>query len=404
MRADFERARTSRVPTFRTAHGLVTLAATGLAERGSALTRAILWPTHHPHLYAPSGRHFMFWDTLRSDFQHAIRLAVKSPVVTTLTILALALGIGATTAIFAVVNSVLIKPLPYSDPDRLVVVWSNATQQGRPQNTISPANYRDFASMNTTLQGLESYFSFVTPLEVVVDGGPSEVTIGVTVTPRLFALLGRAPLMGRALSDDPAAFELLISHAYWQRRFGGDAAVIGRKVQVGAYPATIVGVMPPDFTFPYGTMLGPSGFTRVTTVDVWAPMRFEGALAAVNRMLTPQGQLVRGTHWLGAIGRMKPGVSVEQVQADMATVAAQLEQAYPQTNKGWGATVVPVLEQTVGGVRGPLMVLLAGVAFVLLIATVNVANLVLARSIARQKELATRVALGAGRRRRFSRR
>jgi putative ABC transport system permease protein len=339
----------------------------------------------------------MFWDTLRSDFQHAVRLARKTPLVTSLTVVALALGIGATTAIVAVVNSVLLKPLPYSDPDRLVVVWSNASQQGRPQNTISPANYRDFASMNTTLQGLEGYFSFVTPLEMVVDGGQSEVTIGVTVTPGLFDLLGRSPLLGRGLGSNPEATEVILSYGFWQRRFGGDPAVIGRPIQIGSYPSTIVGVMPQDFTFPYGTMLGPSGFTRVTSIDLWAPMHFQGALAAVNRMLTPQGQLVRGTHWLGAIGRMKPGIAVEQVQADLSTVAAQLEKAYPETNKGWGATVVPVLDQTVGTIRGPLLVLLAGVAFVLLIATVNVANLVLARSIARQKELATRVALGAGR-------
>jgi putative ABC transport system permease protein len=339
----------------------------------------------------------MFWDTLRSDFQHAIRLARKTPLVTSLTIVALALGIGATTAIVAVVNSVLLKPLPYADPDRLVVVWSNASQQGRPQNTISPANYRDFASMNTTLQGLEGYFSFVTPLEMVVDGGQSEVTIGVTVTPALFDLLGRSPVLGRGLGSNPEATEVVLSYGFWQRRFGGDPGVIGRPIPIGSYPSTIVGVMPRDLTFPYGTMLGPSGFTRVTSVDLWAPMHFHGALAAVNRMLTPQGQLVRGTHWLGAIGRMKPGIAVEQVQADLSTVAAQLEKAYPDTNKGWGATVVPVLDQTVGTIRGPLLVLLAGVAFVLLIATVNVANLVLARSIARQKELATRVALGAGR-------
>jgi predicted permease len=395
MRADFERAATTRASgTVRTLGALVLC---GLAERWSALERATLWPNQRAHLYEPAGRHHMFWDTLRSDLQHAIRLATKTPLVTALTTLALALGIGATTAIFAVVNSVLMKPLPYANPDELVVVWSNASQQGRPQNTISPANYRDFAALNTTLQGLEAYFSFVTPLELVVDGGSSEVTIGVTVTPRLFELLGRAPALGRSLSADPAAMEVLLSHAYWQRRFGGDPGVIGRTVQISAYPATIVGVMPRDFTFPYGTMLGPSGFTRVTTIDLWAPMRFEGALAAVNRMLTPQGQLVRGVHWLGAMGRMKPGVTVEQVQADLSTVAAQLEQTYPETNKGWGATVVPVLDQTVGTIRGPLLVLLAGVAFVLLIATVNVANLVLARSIARQRELATRVALGAGR-------
>ncbi|HUE87049.1 MAG TPA: ABC transporter permease [Vicinamibacterales bacterium] len=341
----------------------------------------------------------MFWDTLRSDFQHALRLTLKTPLVTTLTVVALALGIGATTAIFAVVNSVLIKPLPYVESDRLVVVWSNATQQGRPRNTMSPANYRDFATMNQTLEGLEAYYSFVTPFELVVNGGGSEVTIGVTVTPGLFDLLGRAPLLGRNFQDDPSVIEVVLSHGFWQRRFGGDPSIVGRTVQVGSFPATIVGVMPSDFTFPYGTMLGPSGFTRVTTIDLWAPMRFEGPLAAANRMLTPQGQLVRGVHWLGAIGRMQPRVTADQVQADLSTVASQLEQAYPETNKGWGATVVPVLDQTVGALRGPLLVLLAGVAFVLLIATVNVANLVLARSIARQKELATRVALGAGRRR-----
>ena len=156
--------------------------------------------------------------------------------------------------------------------------------------------------------------------------------------------------------------------------------------------------MPQDFTFPYGVDARALGLhARRPTIDLWAPMRSRVRCAAANRMLTPQGQLVRGTHWLGAIGRMKPGVTVEQVQADMSTVARQLEQSYPDTNAGWGATVVPVLDQTVGTIRGPLLVLLAGVGFVLIIAAVNVANLVLARSIARQKELATRVALGAGR-------
>ena len=205
--------------------------------------------------------------------------------------------------------------------------------------------------------------------------------------------------MGRPMSDDDAQPETLISYGFWQRRFGGDPAIIGRTMQVPGAALTIVGVMPPDFTFPYGSMLGPSGFTRATTIDMWAPIRFGGPLATLNRMLTPQGQLVRGTHWLGAIGRMKPGVTVAEVQADMSVAARQMEQSYPDTNLGWGATVVPVLEQTVGTIRGPLLVLLAGVAFVLIIAAVNVANLVLARSIARQKELATRVALGAGRRR-----
>ncbi len=403
MRADFRRVlnapSTSGTPgtpgTLATLGTLGTLVVNGLAERWTAFVRLAWWPNHQIHLYAPKGRHAMFWDTLRADVRHALRLAIKTPLVTSLTILALALGIGAASAIFAVVNSVLMRPLPYTDSERLVSVWSDATRQGRPRNTISPANYRDFQRMNQTLEGLEGYFSFVTPFEIAVDG-PSEVAIGVTVTPGMFDLLGRGPVLGRGFRRDQYAFEVLLSYGFWQRRLGGDPAVVGRTLQISSYPATIIGVMPRDFTFPYGTMLGPSGFTRVTTIDLWAPMAFEGPIAVTNRMLTPQGQLVRGTHWLGAIGRMKAGVTVRDVQADLSTVARQLEQSYPATNAGWGATVVPVLEQTVGNIRGPLFVLLAGVGFVLLIAAVNVANLVLARAVARQKELATRVALGAG--------
>lgn len=375
---------------------LCALVGSGLGERRAAAARLLFWPNHRPHLYEPAGRHFMFWDTLRSDIQHALRLSRKAPLATALTVLALALGIGATTAIFAVVNSVLLTPLPYRDSDRLVNVWSDASRQGRPRNTISPANFLDFQRMNQTLEGLEGYFSFVTPLKLVSDG-PSEIVIGVTVTPRLFDLLGRTPALGRPMSGDESAVEVLLSHGFWQRRFGGDPAIVGRTLQIANITPVIVGVMPEDFTFPYGSMLGPSGFTRTTTVDMWAPMAFSGPLAAANRMLTQQGQVVRGTHWLGAIGRMKPGVTVDQVQADMTTVARQLEQTYPETNSGWGATVVPILDQTVGPIRGPLIVLVAGVALVLMISAVNVANLVLARSIARQKEMATRVALGAGR-------
>ena len=146
---------------------LGTLFLSGLTERWAAIVRVLFWPNHRPHLYEPSGRHFMFWDTLRSDLQHTLRLARKTPLVTSLTVLALALGIGATTAIFAVVDGVLMKPLPYRDGERLVNVWSDATKQGRPRNTLSPANFKDFQEMNQTLEGLEGYFSFVTPFELV---------------------------------------------------------------------------------------------------------------------------------------------------------------------------------------------------------------------------------------------
>jgi putative ABC transport system permease protein len=381
------------------ARQLLAFTIAGFAERWSALVRFISWQPHQPHLYEPSGRHFMFWDTLRSDLQHAIRVAAKTPLITTLTIVALALGIGANSAIVAIVDSVLVKPLPYVDADRLVSVWSDATKQGRPRNTLSPANFKDFQKMSQTLEGLEGYFSFVTPMKMTADEGNAEIVVGVTVTPGLFELLGRKPILGRLMSEDDSQFEILLSHDFWQRRFGGDPNILGRTLPSMRDNATVVGVMPQNFTFPYGSMLGPSGFTRATTIDLWMPMRFSGPLASVNRIVTAQGQIVRGTHWLGAIGRMKSGVTVDQVQADLTVAARQMEQAYPETNLGWGATVLPVIDQTVGTIRGPLFVLLAGVAFVLIIAAVNVANLVLARSIARQKELATRVALGAGRRR-----
>src|SRR5204862_4107387 len=158
-----------------------------------------------------------------------------------------------------------------------------------------------------------------------------------------------------------------------------------------------IGIMPPDFVFPYPGMLGPSGFTRVTGIDMWVPITFSGPVAAANRMLTQTGQIVRNVHWWGAIGRMKPGVSVQQVEADTKTIASQLEQSYPTTNKGWSATAVASIDQSVGAIRPALLILLAGIGFVLGMASVNVANLLLARSIAREKELATRAALGAGR-------
>ena len=341
----------------------------------------------------------MFWDTLRADIRHTLRLAIKTPVFSALTVLALALGIGATTAIFAVVNGVLLRSLPYRDDARLVNIWSFNTKENLPRNPISPANFLDFQKMNTTLDGLEGYFTFVTPTQIVVDG-ESEVAFGNFVTPNLFNMLGRPAALGRTFTINENAPVVMISDGYWRRRFGADPNVIGKSFTVPVQPHTpftIVGVMPPDFVFPYPGMLGPSGFTRVTGIDMWMPITFSGPGAAANRMLTAQGQIVRNVHWWGAIGRMKPGVSLPQVEADMTTIAAQLEQEYPTTNKGWSATAVQSIDQSVGTIRPALLILLAGIAFVLVMASVNVANLLLARSIAREKELATRVAHGAGR-------
>ncbi|MEQ1911264.1 MAG: ABC transporter permease, partial [Vicinamibacterales bacterium] len=335
-------------------------------------------------------------EAIWADLRFACRLARRTPALTMTTAVALAVGIGASSAIFAVVNGVLLKPLPYADPDRLVMVWSNATQQGRPQNTLSPADYLDEKSRNRTLEGMEGYASFLSPLEISL-GDTTEVAYAQTVTSGLFDLLGRQPVLGRTFQRDRYAPEAVLSNGYWRRRFGGDRAVIGRSIRLGNQPATIVGVAPPDLVFPYPGMLGPSGFTRVTAVDMWVSMAFEGPMAAEQRTVDANGVPLRDVRFLGAIGRRRAGVSIDQVRTDLGAVARQLEAEHPQTNKGWGATINSAHDQTVGGIRPALLLLLGGVALVLLMATVNVANLMLSRSLDRNRELVARVALGASR-------
>jgi putative ABC transport system permease protein len=384
---------------FRSQHGFPSLlkhVTNGFQERGTAITRWAYFPSSTPHLYEPSGGHAMFWDSLRGDIRHTLRLAIKTPVFTTLTIVALALGIGATTAIFAVVNGVLLRSLPYRDDARLVNVWSFNTRENRPRNEMSPANFLDFQKLNTTLDGLEGYFTFVTPKQMATESG-TEIANSLQVTANMFNVLGRSAQLGRVFSENERDVVAVLSDGYWRRRFGADPNIIGKTLTLSGSAYEVVGVMPPDFVFPYPGMLAPSGFTRITGVDMWLPIPFSGPGAAANRMLAPNGQIVRGGHWWGAIGRMKPGVTPERVEADLKTIAAQLEQSYPATNKGWSATVVPSIDQSVGTIRPALLILITGIAFVLVMASVNVANLLLARSIARERELETRAALGAAR-------
>jgi ABC-type antimicrobial peptide transport system permease subunit len=380
MRDDFTR---TRAPLPRTAVTLGAVAINGFKERASAVTRWVYFPNFTPHLYESNGSHFMFFETLRADIRHTIRLAIKTPVFSTLTILALALGIGATTAIFAVVNGVLLRALPYRDDGRLVNIWSYNTTENRPRNPLSPANFLDFQKMNTTLDGLEGYFTFVSPAQMQTDAG-AEITNTLFVTPNMFNMLGRTAALGRVFAAGEENGAIVLSDGYWRRRFGADPNIIGKPLTLNGATFQVIGVMPPDFVFPYPGMLGPSGFTRVTSVDGWLPIAFSGPMAAVNRMLTAQGQVVRNVHWWGAVGRAKPGIAPEQIEADMKTIASQLEQSYPNTNKGWSATVVRSIDQSVGTIRPALMILLAGIGFVLVMASVNVANLLLARSIARE--------------------
>jgi predicted permease len=393
MRDDFLRTALSTAGTVRT---LGTVVLNGLKERGSSIVRWSFYPNSTPHLYEPSGRHFMFWDTLRADVRHTLRLAIKTPVFTTLTVLALALGIGATTAIFAVVNGVLLQSLPYRDDGRLVNIWSFNTKENLPRNPLSPANFLDFQKSNTTLDGLEAYFTFVTPAQLQTDAG-AEITYSLFVTPNMFNMLGRSAAIGRTFAVGEENGVVVLSDGYWRRRWGADPSIVGKVLTVNGQQFQVIGVMPKDFVFPYPGMLGPSGFTRVSNIDAWVPIAFSGPMAAANRMVNAQGQIVRNVHWMGAIGRLKTGVSPERAEADMKTIASQLEQGYPATNKGWSATVVRSIDQSVGSIRPALVLLMAGIGFVLVMASVNVANLLLARSIAREKELATRAALGAAR-------
>src|SRR5262245_21344229 len=218
-----------------TVRSVGTLAMNGLAERWSAAVRWAWFSNATPHLYEPEGRHHMFVDTLRADIRHAIRLAIKTPVFTSLTILALALGIGATSAIFAVINGVLLRALPYRDDARLVNVWSNNTSENRPSNPMSPADFLDFQRMNTTLDGLEGYFAIVTPTPMKTDAG-TEMAFSLFVTSNLFNMLGRPAALGRTFAVGEDAPVVLLSDGYWRRRFGADPGVVGKPLTLNGVP------------------------------------------------------------------------------------------------------------------------------------------------------------------------
>jgi putative ABC transport system permease protein len=312
--------------------------------------------------------------SLFQDVRYGWRMLLKKPGFTIVAALALALGIGANSAIFSIINAIVFEPLPFDDLDRIVAVWEKAPGRGAERDEASVANYLDWRAQSNLFENLAIFTLWSANLGSVE---PPERVRGYHVSPNLLDTVGIRVALGRNFRPDEDRpgnnHVMILTHGLWQRRFGGDPNVVGRTVNVNGVARTVIGVMPPEVIFPIGA-------------EILAPM-----------VMTPETMSDRTSHINLVVGRLKAGVSVAQAQSDLDSIARRLGQQYPNTNTGRSVGVFPILEDAVREYKSASLMMMAAVAFVLLIACANVANLTLARAAGRMKEVALRLALGASR-------